>query len=59
MRMTTTVVHDLPNQGDKEGRWTDLHHDEEVHPLDQTWQFLPLESLPVEGTQEVPTPGEP
>ena len=37
MRMTTTVVHDLPHRGNKEGRWTNPHHDEEVHPLDQTW----------------------
>ena len=30
-RMTTTVVHDLPHRGDKEGGWTNSHHDEEVH----------------------------
>ena len=34
VRMTTTVVHDLPHQGNKEGWWTDPHHDEEVHSLD-------------------------
>ena len=37
VRMTTTVVHDLPHQGNKEGGWTDPHHNEEVHPLEQTW----------------------
>ena len=40
--MTTTVVHDLPHQGDKESRWTDPHYDEEVHPSIKPGSFYHL-----------------